>query len=89
MMRPTRAGKLDGYPFGWQRIATAPEPNSIRLRSFRSTCFESPATNVGPWPDSLGCTTNLYSSIDPSSANARGSFTPATISPLPDSRLSC
>jgi hypothetical protein len=38
---------------------------------------------------SLGCTTNSYSSINPSSVNASGSFTPPTNSPLPDSRLSC
>src|SRR5205807_10144407 len=74
---------------GSYRIATAPEPNSSRLTSLKSTCFESPANNVGPWPASLGCTTNSYSSINPSSANASGSFTPPTNTPLPDSRLSC
>src|SRR6266498_3304303 len=89
MMRPTRASKPDGYLFGSYRIATAPEPNSSRLTSFKSTRFDSPANNVGPWPASLGCTTNSYSSINPSSANASGSFTPPTNSPLPDSRLSC
>src|ERR1700722_847599 len=73
---------------GSSRIATAPEPNSSRLTSFKSTHFDSPANNVGPWPTSLGCTTNSYSSINPSSANASGSFTPPTNSPLPDSRLS-
>jgi hypothetical protein len=45
--------------------------------------FDSPANNVGPWPASLGCTTNSYSSINPSSANASGSVTPPTNSPLP------
>src|SRR2546422_1844978 len=65
----------DGYLLGSYRIATAPEPNSSRLTSFKSTCFDSPANNVGPWPASLGCTTNSYSSINPSSANACGSFT--------------
>ena len=40
------------------RIATAPELNSSRPTSFKSTCFDSPANNVGPWPASLGCTTN-------------------------------
>src|SRR5213596_3506956 len=39
-------------------------------------CFDSPANNVGPWPTSLGCTTNSYSSINPSSASASGSFRP-------------
>src|SRR5881296_1265756 len=78
-----------GYLFGSYRIATAPEPNSSRLTSFKSTCFDKPANNVGPWPASLGCTTNSYSSINPTSANASGSFTPPTNSPLPDSRLSC
>src|SRR5437870_5802761 len=86
---PARASKPDGYLLGSYRIATAPEPNSSRLTSFKSTCFDSPANNVGPWPASLGCTTNSYSSINPSSANASGSFTPPTNSPLPDSRLSC
>src|SRR3989454_5142000 len=76
MMRPTRANKPNGYLLGSYRIATAPEPNSSRLTSLKSTCFDSPANNVGPWPASLGCTTNSYSSINPSSANASGSFTP-------------
>src|SRR6478752_3389563 len=53
----------------WYRVATAPEPNSCRLTSLKSTCCDSPANNVGPWPTSLGCTTNSYSSINPSSAN--------------------
>src|SRR5438445_2092312 len=81
--------KPNGYLLGSYRIATAPEPNSSRLTSLKSTRFDSPANNVGPWPASLGCTTNSYSSINPSSANASGSFTPPANSPLPDSRLSC
>src|ERR671910_818261 len=89
MMRPTRANKPDGYLLGSYRIATAPEPNSSRLTSFKSTRFDSPANNVGPWPTSLGCITNSYSSINPSSASASGSFTPPTNSPLPDCCLSC
>jgi hypothetical protein len=93
--KATRAGNLafpckpDGYLLGSYRIATTPEANSNRLTSFKSTRFDSPANNVGPWPASLGCTKNSYSSINPSSANASGSFTPPTSSPLPDSRLSC
>src|SRR5262249_29675475 len=75
--------------FGSYRIATAPEPSSSRSTSFKSRGFDNPSNNVGPWPTSLGCTTNSYSSINPSSANASGSFTPPTNSPLPDSRLSC
>ncbi len=78
-----------GGSFGSYRIATAPEPNSSRLTSLKSTYFDSPANNVGPCPASLGCTTNSYSSINPSSVNAIGSFTPATNGPLPDARLSC
>src|SRR6266481_5601463 len=89
MMRPTRANKPNGYLLGSYRIATSPEPNSSRLTSLKSIRFDSPANNVGLWPASLGCTTNSYSSINPSSANASGSITPATNSPLPDSRLSC
>ena len=41
-------GSLDGYLLGSYRIATAPEPNSSRLTSFKSICFDSPANNVGP-----------------------------------------
>ncbi|MEA2709399.1 MAG: hypothetical protein QOF78_2000 [Phycisphaerales bacterium] len=86
----------NGYLLGSYRIATAPEPNSSRLTSFKSRGFDSPANNVGPWPATLGCTTNSYSSINLSSANASGSVTPPTnsppLAPLPapsDSRLSC
>ena len=89
MMRPTRANKPNGYLVGSYRIATAPEPNSSRLTSFKSIGFDSPANDVGPWPTSLGCTKISYSSINPNSANASGSFTPPTNSPLPDSRYSC
>src|SRR5437016_9567884 len=81
--------KADGYLLGSYRIATAPEPNSSRLTSFKSIRFDSPANNVGPWPASLGCTTNSYSSINPNSASASGSFRPPVNSPLPGSRLSC
>jgi hypothetical protein len=84
----TRA-RVQCYLLGSYRIATAPEPNSSRLTSLKSTYFDSPANNVGPWPTSLGCTTNSYSSINPSAANASGSFTPPMNSPLPDSHLSC
>ncbi len=38
VMRPTRASKPDGYLLGSYRIATAPDPNSSRLTSFKSTC---------------------------------------------------
>ena len=78
----------NAYLPGSYRIATAPEPNSKRPTSFKSIGFDSPANNVGPWPASLGCTKNSYSSINPNSANANGSFTPPTKRPLPDSRLS-
>ena len=80
---------LAGYLLGSYRIATAPEPNSSRLTSFKSIRVESPANNVGPWPASVGCTTNSFSSFSPSSAYASGSVTPPTNSPLPDSRFSC
>src|SRR4029077_16082524 len=88
MQRGTRPYVI-GYLLGSYCIATTPEGNSSRLTSFKSTRFDSPANNVGPCPTSLGCTTNSYSSINPSSANARGSFTPPVNSPLPDSCLSC
>ena len=74
MMRPTRANKPHGYFLGSYRIAIAPELNSSRLTSLKSIRFDSPANNVGPWPASLGWTTISYSSINPSSANARGSL---------------
>ena len=48
---------------GSYRLATAPEPNSLRLTSFKSTRLDSPANNVGPWPTSLGCTTSSYSAF--------------------------
>ena len=67
---PISASVATSYLLGSYRIATAPEPNSRRLTSFKSTIFDSPANNVGPWPASLGCTTNSYSSINPSSVNA-------------------
>src|SRR5215831_11273610 len=51
-------------------IATAPDRSSSRSTSLRPTGFDSPANNVGPWPASLGCTTNSYSSINPISVNA-------------------
>src|SRR5262249_36916900 len=86
---PVRQPTMGSYLLGSYRIATAPEPNSNRPTSFKSISFDSPANNVGPWPANVGCTTNSYSSINPSSANACGSFTPPTNSPLPDSRLSC
>jgi len=76
-------GCIRGYLLGSYRIATAPDANSSRPTSFKSTGFDSPANNVGPWPASLGCTTNSYSSISPSSANACGSFTPPVNSPCP------
>jgi hypothetical protein len=57
----------DGYLLGSYRIATTPEPNSNRLTSFKSMRFGSPANNVGPWPASLGCTKNSYSSINQAS----------------------
>jgi hypothetical protein len=85
----TRGQQAQWLPLGSYRIATAPEPNSSRLRSLKSTSFDSPANNVGPWPASLGCTMNSYSSINPSSVNASASFVPATNSPFPDSCLSC
>src|SRR3977135_2721491 len=52
MMPPARANTPDGSLLGSYRIATAPEPNSSRLTSLKSTCFDSPANNVGPWPAS-------------------------------------
>jgi len=48
MMRPTRVNKPNGYLLGSYRIATAPEPNSSRLTSLKSTCLDSPANYGGP-----------------------------------------
>jgi hypothetical protein len=38
-----RPYRRNGYLLGSYRIATAPEPNSSRPTSFKSTCFDSPA----------------------------------------------
>ena len=70
------------------QTASLPSRTPAGPRASDRTCFESPANNVGPWPASLGCTTNSYSSINPSSVNARGSLTPPTNSPFPGSLLS-
>ena len=50
---------MDGYLLGSYRLATAPEPSSRRLTSFKSIYFDSPANNVDPWLASLGCTTAM------------------------------
>lgn len=42
------------YLLGSYRNDTAPELNSRRLMSFKSTYLDSPANNEGPWPASLG-----------------------------------
>jgi hypothetical protein len=47
MLQPTRANEPNGYLLASYRIATAPEPNSSRLTSLKSTCFDSPANNIG------------------------------------------
>jgi hypothetical protein len=47
------AGSFDpamAYRLGSYRIATAPEPNSSRPTSFKSSGVDSPANNAGPWP---------------------------------------
>ncbi len=49
-----RATKPNRYLLGSYRIATAPEPNSSWLTSFKSTRFDSPANNVGPCPTTRG-----------------------------------
>ena len=69
---PTRANKPNGYLLGSYRIATAPEPNSSRLTSLKSTRFDSPANNVGPWPASLGCTRSQAARGAPLVARAAG-----------------
>src|ERR1051326_4733921 len=70
------------FLFGTYRIATAPEAYSKRLTSFRSRGFDRPANNAGPRPTILGCTTNSYSSMSPSSASAFGSVRPPVSRPL-------
>jgi hypothetical protein len=70
MVRLARAFQPDGYLLGSYRIATAPESNSTLPMGFKSTCFDNPASNVGPCPANLDAPTNSYSSIKPSSANA-------------------
>ena len=72
------ASKPDGYLLGSYRIATAPRAELQPTHELKSTCFDSPANNVGPCPASLGCTTNSYSSI-----NHAAPPTPAGASRLP------
>ena len=54
MMLQTLVSKPNAYLLASYRIATAPEPYSSRLMNLKSTGFDSPANNVGPWPASLG-----------------------------------
>jgi len=58
-------------------------------RSLNRSRLESFVGRVDELAASLGCTTNSYSSINPSSANASGGVTPPTNSPFPGSCLSC
>src|SRR3954470_9167519 len=81
-----RALTSRSHRLGTYRVATAPEPYSNRLTSVRSRTFERPANSVGPWPTTLGCITNSYSSISPSSANESGRVRPPVNNPLPDWR---
>jgi hypothetical protein len=46
--RRVKRGRFQAFILGSYRIATAPEPYSNRLTSFKSTCLDSPANNVGP-----------------------------------------
>jgi hypothetical protein len=77
------------------RTASPPPPSrsSAGSRASSRQTSMAPRTTSGPgppaWLHQPGCTTNSYSSINPSSANAIGSFTPPTNGPLPGSRLSC
>jgi hypothetical protein len=57
---------MDGYLLGSYRIATAPEPNSNRLTSFRVHALRQSREQRRPLAASVGCTTNSYSSINPS-----------------------
>jgi len=79
----TRLGVPDGHLLGSYRMATAPEAKSTRLTGFNSIRVDRPANNIGPWPVTLECTMNSYSSVRPSSANASGSLTPPTSSLYP------
>jgi len=87
MMRPTRANK-PMVPSRSYRIATAPEPNSGRLTSFKSTRFDRPRTTSarGPLP---GLHYELVLIDQSQLRQGQRSFTPPTNSPLPGSRLSC
>jgi hypothetical protein len=71
---PTRANKPDGYLIGSYRIGTALEPNSSRLTSFKVQTHRWPREQRGPMARLPGL--HQYSSINPSSANVIGIFTP-------------
>ncbi len=49
------------------------EPNSSRSTSFKSTCFDSPANTVGPWPASELATHLWPASARTSLSRFRGS----------------
>src|SRR5580700_6890720 len=81
MMRATRANKPDGYLLGSNRIATAPEPNSSRLTSFKSIRFDSPRTTSARGPPAWTAPrTRTHRSIP-------APPTPAGASPLPRTAL--
>src|SRR5260221_9098114 len=45
---------------GLYRITPSPAPGSGPLMSFKSTCFDTPANNVGPQPATLARSTDSY-----------------------------
>ena len=59
--RPEVSSIYRWLPLGSYRSPLPPAETS-RLMSLTSILFDSPANNVGPWPASLGGTTNSYSS---------------------------
>ncbi len=70
-----------GIDFSAHTASPRPEGTPTGSRA-QVKMLRKPGEQGGPWPVSLGCTTNSYSSINPSSAKAWGDTLPSK-SPLP------
>ncbi len=84
---PTRTKEADGYLLGSYRIATAPEPNSSRLTSFKSRRFYSPVNTSARGPPAWAePQTRTHRSIPTPPTPAAASRLPRTVPyPIPAS----